>query len=424
MKVSIVHGWSDDNRGDSAIMMGMIQYINDTYKIDNMNIVSYYEKCEEGSYNLLKFVKDRNINFDKIYRNIALNDKNKIIRYIKFLYDYTRKRLLLINYNMFRFMFSKEEKETIDAILNSDVVISKGGHIFNSKTYKENLSLFNLSFYLLLAKKMNKKVYIFSQSYGPFENKQAKKIFKKVLEASDEVLCREDVSVNYLNDNFKEFKDKYTYFPDFAFNIKPIFSKKVENIYEKYPIENSIVVTVRQHMYKDNTEEEYLTTLKNIIERLINNGETVIIYPHVIGPTKIEDDRIISRKLFDMINPIFRNDNKVVLLDEDLSAEEVAGLYSKIKFIIGTRFHSVILTLINARPAFAISYSGPKANIMKRFGMDKYMYNIEKINSKNEEEIIKLIDNLNDNEKNMAFKLEKKLCEEITMFNNDVIEMR
>lgn len=424
MKVSIVHGWSDDNRGDSAIMMGMIEYINNTYKVDDMNIISYYEKCEEGSYNLLKFIKEKNINFDKIYSNISLKDKNKIIRYMKFLYDYLRKRLLLINYKIFRFLFSKEEKKTLDAILNSDVVISKGGHIFNSKTYKENLALFNLSFYLILAKKMNKKVYIFSQSFGPFENKSARKIFKNVIESSDKVLCRENVSINYLNDNFKEFKDKYIYFPDFAFNIKPKYSERVKNIYNKYPIENSIVVTVRQHIYKENSEEEYLTTLKNIIERLIISGETVVIYPHVIGPTKIEDDRIISKKLFDMINIIYKKSNKVILLEENLSAEEVTALYSKIKFIVGTRFHSVILTLINSIPAFAISYSGPKANIMKRFGIEKYMCSIEQINSKNEEEIFKLIEELNIESQNMRSELKNKLNKEIDMFENDVLDER
>lgn len=420
-KVSIIHGWSDDNKGDSAIMIGMIDYLNKVYKVNSISIISYYKNCESASYDLIKHMKENEIGFTGIYPRIDCdsNSKYKLVRIIVYIYDLLRKLLILLSPSIFKFLLSENELKSLNEIKSSSYVVSKGGHIFNSHSLSENLVLFNLAFYVFLSKRLKKKVYIFSQSYGPFNNIIAKKIFLMVIKCSESLQCREYKSIEDLKEEYPKYCEKFIYFPDFAFNIPISETSNSKHAVEKYGLENAVGITVRQHSFKKNTEEEYLKTMVKIIESLANRGEKVVIIPHVIGPNNKEDDRIISSKLYNII----AKDNKhliksVTLMDNTLNAKELAYCYSKLKLMIGTRFHSVILSLLGTTPSFAISYNGPKAYIMDTFKMKDFMESIENINEHNLTDILQKINYILDNRLELQNKIVKALETNNQYFKN------
>jgi polysaccharide pyruvyl transferase WcaK-like protein len=425
MKIVIIHGWSDDNKGDSAIIMGMLNYFKTHFSAFSVSIVSVYDDYRNTCYDLNSFAKKHNIIIDKLTSPIGLKidrSKNKLLRYFLHTTNILRKFLILLSPALFKFLLNKREKITLSVISNADFVISKGGHIFFSISPKAFLFIFTHGFYVFLAKRLKRKIALFSQSFGPFHGKITKFMFGKILEYSNLVMCREDSSLSLLKQftaKSKKIKSKIIYFPDFAFNIKPIYDELFDKItsHNKNFFEGAIGITIRQHQFVKNNTEEYLSTIEKLIRKLIKNEEKIIIFPHVIGPTKSEDDRIIAERLYEK----FWEEKQVLLLNKTPNAEVLCALYSKLKLLIGTRFHSVILSLNTGIPTFAISYSGPKADIMKKFNMGDYLISIEDVNSENLELIWLRVKALIENRTEIRKKIKNSLIEEKKHFENNLL---
>jgi polysaccharide pyruvyl transferase WcaK-like protein len=81
----------------------------------------------------------------------------------------------------------------------------------------------------------------------------------------------------------------------------------------------------------------------------------------------------------------------------------------------------VILSLNTGIPTFAISYSGPKADIMKKFNMGDYLISIEDVNSENLELIWLRVKALIENRTEIRKKIKNSLIEEKKHFENNLL---
>jgi len=388
--VTIVYGWHDDNKGDSAITLGLIEILG-RLGVKNVIIVSLVRNAinyNNTIYDLKQYLTSLNIKCEAIPGISYTFTKNAVLNKLRILVEIMREVLITVSPNFFRFLLSENERLVVSKIRDSRLLMAKGGHIFLGTSWKFLPYLFNVSFYLLLSKRLKKTVIISPQSFGPFGTYIGKKIMKWVIRSVDLIMCREETSIKLLKElEPKTSTDKILFFPDLAFNpyIKGIkVNNSPSNIIKQknlLKIKGSIGITVRQLNFTSNSQDEYLLAISKLCEDLIESGEKITIFPHVIGPIYFEDDRQPSKKLYSSLAN--RYPDSVFLFNDKYDALELAYYYSLLKIMIGTRFHSVIFSLREKVPAFAISYNGPKADIMNLFGMKEYMIDKEDVTLKN-----------------------------------------
>ncbi len=159
-----------------------------------------------------------------------------------------------------------------------------------------------------------------------------------------------------------------------------------ENIDASKPI---IGVTLLNHQKEPAWVAELIEIFNNI---LINTNYNIIMIPFY--KTCEKNDRIFMKKIVD--NIIYKE--RVTLLNGDYHPNEIAGIISKCKIVIGMRYHSLIFALKNSIPCISIVYSDASYNIkvpyiMKYYGLHNYTCFVDKLQEKDFLSLIKNINN-------------------------------
>ena len=395
LNLVITNGWSDLNAGDSAIIMSIIRRFQIEYG-DNIKVSILSELHKENKYygNSIDKIKEA---FPRIEINLVSSPfykiyDDKLSNRIKEVFTLVKRvtGILFVGKNY------KGNDRYIKIINNADIIISKGGHfIHDRKGINSIVHLIKCLYPIIVANKLSKNYFFIAQSFGPFYNdsllsKINTYIVRKYLNRAKGISVREEVSYEALK-KIQINEDIMNKTSDYAFLINQIedLSDSVEQVDYKY-----MVITLRQHKFiKENGEFEYLDSIRKICNHVYEKYKIKsLIVPHVKGPNDFENDIIITKKIENMLT---ENEKEIIKFNYSyLHAKQLVKLYSNAEILIGTRFHSVIFALAKNIPSLAVSYSGYKANIMKQFEMDKFMINIDDIDSNNIEKLKELVDEL------------------------------
>jgi colanic acid/amylovoran biosynthesis protein len=371
-KITLVHGWHDDNKGDSAIMLGTIKYLVETIDPDaKINILTINNSIDnEYAIRHLK----------KSFPGIAMtvNPYPSGLNGAKKYFEYFFK-------SWFNALFNIQDNGAVGAILDSDLIIVKGGHIFQSSKNVHPARAFIgalcLIYPIFIAKKNRIPVVLLGHSVGPYNNFFDEFIFKTIYAWSKVNFLREQISYD---DLLRLHTDPQTVklTPDMAFALDSQ-PTKADDVLFKYELQKHkfAVITVRSSSVNDSMTKDFLKEIQDLIESLIEKKlvEKIAIVAHTHGPTPVEDDRSVSRQLYFH----FRNNAQVVLIEDDYSPQELINFYGNAQFLIGTRFHSVIFALLSGTPVFSVSYAGPKAEgIMKKLNLEARVQKLDKFDHK------------------------------------------
>lgn len=394
-KIVITNGWSDLNAGDSAIIMSIIkrleiQYGNN-FEVSILSELHYKNPYFKDSIDKIKEVFP-NINIKIVsspfYKTYEKSIKSRVLEIVSLMSAFGK--LLKSSKDK-----SYSKNVYYKAIAEADIIISKGGHfIYDRKGINSVVHLIKCLYPMMVSKKHNKNYFFLAQSFGPFFNEGVLSKFNQrlatfYLNNAQAVSVREEKSYEQMK-RIKIDQSILSNTSDYAFLINDINynAKNIPNI-EEY-----MVITLRQHKYKAvDGESQYLNTIKAIGNYVYSkyNIKTLIV-PHVKGPNDFENDIIITKKFESSLNENEKNNFSFEY--KYLHAKELVELYSNATLLIGTRFHSVIFGLCQKVPSLAISYSGYKANIMKQFGMEKFMIDIEEVNNSSLDRLTDLVDEL------------------------------
>jgi len=379
-KCTIVNGWHDDNKGDCAIVLCTMRMLEQRLQSTSFNIVS--------GYSLNK------TELPRAYRHI-ISEYPLTETAISLLPKFEHKGGVINPYliaatYIIRSIYMTITKDSFgegNRLINeSDVVISKGGHMLHC-VKKRNvihwLNLYNHLYPLILARKAGVPYVFWGHSFGPFNDTLAYKFAAKIFLGAEIVGVRETISHD-IACQMGIPRKKIRLMPDPAFGILPKNSQKVEDILIKNLLEtgNFLAITVRSWGNKiDGSYDRYIEAIATIVNRLYHAGfcKKICIFVHVSGPTVRENDSLASHDLYKKLAGL-----PVSLVDDDLSPEEAVAFYEKAKFLIGTRFHSVIFSLVAGTPVYALSYFGPKAlGIMKDIKMEAFVTDLSILNPDN-----------------------------------------
>ena len=259
-----------------------------------------------------------------------------------------------------------EGEDTDEELYNSnvdeyDVYIYVGGSIF-----MEGGKVYNLSekFYDFVERcKMHKKPFLYvSCNYGPFKTQEYLNLSKRNFKSCTDICFRDLYSYNM-------FKDIETvrYAPDFAFTYQ---------INNDNMIKNSIGISLIDLSIREelkNKQEDYLKLLINNISNYIEKGKDVYLYSFC----QYEGDE----KTISFLMNEFKGNEYLHKIQYNGDIDEFIKMYSKMEYMICSRFHSLVLSCISKQKIFVISYSKKIDNIIKDLEMDLPVIHFEDITS-------------------------------------------
>lgn len=398
MKATLIHCYSDHNRGDT----GIIYSIHDLAKscdtdldIRAMSVFSSLDsRLETDHRHTRKLIAEVYPSFFpepgfQATSGKAPSNTVKALTFTKYLIINTA-IYITKSKRIAKKLLSSSEYQSFENFITSDKVISKGGSfLYSFKGINGALFFARMIYPFYLAKRFNIDCYIYSQSIGPFENKSAKYLFKKIQPHIRKIFLRESKCLQYLD----KHSNNIQIISDSAFALetsKPITTKEKRT-------NKRVAITARPHKFKNKDQEKiYIAAFSKLINHITQKNYEVYLVPQVTGPSKGEDDR----EVLDILYQNADHKERIRYPSDDLDPREIKSLYGQMDYLVGTRLHSVIFALGMGVPCINIAYHGTKAEgIMGALGLESYVLNIETLTS---EELISKFEDLQENTEELS----------------------
>lgn len=286
-------------------------------------------------------------------------------------------------------MLNDEQKKTLAVYKKAKAAFVKGGGFLHAyggiaDTYKIYFFLYHIN----LALSMGIPVYVMPNSYGPFVDNVSKRMVQRCLSRCRIVYSRESISKQVLK-NECGIDSKLS--RDLAMYLEKDVNFDAEKYIKKCGIEyepgKMVGITVRPYRFPgvdnpDDLYDSYRKAICDFILWLFANDYHPVLIEHVYSENYHERDIICINEISEMVRT---NGKKVDIFSAlELNCRQMKSIYSKLDFLVGTRFHSVIFSLTENIPVIAISYGGNKGDgIMRDLSLEKYCIPIDKVSSDN-----------------------------------------
>ncbi len=399
------------NRGDCAILRGITDSIEQIHPDCQFEISSRFPK---GS----SYLMGRKIVDDKLYTlHRPLKGIKRAIQIVvqKFLYSYL---YYIIKYPALRKIFGipKRYNEAIGYFREFDAIIHVGGSFF--------IDLYGLKQFdtIIVSVLIDKPVYLVGHSLGPFKIKKVNKFASILLPKVKHIYLREDESLKHLETLSSEFSN-VTIGSDTAW-VLPGYSP-TEIFYKEVRVENSkfVAITIRNLKPFDKrlgiTQQDFEAMFVQQINVLVEKGYHIVGVSMCTGFDSYPiDDRIVALS----IKGKLAKPQSMTVLMYEYNDLELGYILSQCDLLIGTRLHSVILSLRYNTPAIALYYEHKSLGVLRKVGLEKYSFTINELNTlrMNEtiDEILYNMDFAKKNIKNNVL-LEQETCRNMlqNMFN-------
>lgn len=332
------------NFGCEAIVRGAKKFLNDIYPDAS---ITYYTYNYDYDKNALKDL-EINIKPIKTKRNIFNRCINKICSVLNF-----DNRVLQFDY-----------KEIIKDV---DLIVSIGGDIYTIPKYlreREKYSYYNsLVEFCNKVVEAGKQVIVYGASIGPFGNyDKAVNYYKNNLKKYKLIICREQISLNYLKNLGLE---NTIFFPDPAFLVKDINKEKVN---KRYIGVNLSPLSLKE-IYGD-CSVSHKIQLAKILEKIYNETKIdLLLIPHVISKDIDDDDLRFLNELKGLMN---KAKNHVYIANTDKGFLGLKPQIRQCHMVISARMHCAVNAVVENVPTIFLSYS------QKSKGMCEYIYESDK----------------------------------------------
>ena len=272
-------------------------------------------------------------------------------------------------------------KESFRLFKKADAIFVKGGGFIHAyggltSTYYIYFSLFHI----FLGHALNKPVYIFPNSIGPFNGPLVKTLVKNALKKCKVIFTREAISQKMIKNDLGLSVENM---PDLAFYL-PNGKLSKNDFFARHNLPSNkklVAMTMRPHRFPNSKtpEQDYTNFVKSIASFanwLYSNGYMPVLVEHVLAVNYNENDGECIKEVCQYLN---EGEYRLVS-DKECDCHDLKKIYSFFDYIVGTRFHSMIFSMANGVPGFAITYTGNKGQgIMNEMDLQDYYISIEDV---------------------------------------------
>jgi colanic acid/amylovoran biosynthesis protein len=268
--------------------------------------------------------------------------------------------------------------EGVREYINSDVVIDISGDSISEVTgFRGTIYHF---LHLWLAVVLNKPTVVYAQSVGPF--RLTKPFAKRLLNKVDLITLRGKISYDYLQE-IGINKPPIYLTADLAFLMEPAPAERIDEIFSDCGIEGesfvglsvSNLITTHYGSYN-----EFVELMAKVVDYIVEELDAIVVFiPHVTGPEKEKDDRVVAEDIYKIV----KNREKVKLIREDYTPQEMKGIIGRCDLFVGARMHACIGALSMCVPTINISYHHKSDEIMAMFGLEGNVLSGREVNYDN-----------------------------------------
>ncbi|RPK08914.1 hypothetical protein FH5_04715 [Priestia endophytica] len=334
MRVGIIGNYGHDNNGDEAILSGILTQLN-TLGIRKGEIV--------------------------IFSNNPSNTESR----------YNIKAVpLLHKKGNFILSVLHTVKQSFKIMKELDLLIIGGGGLLMDM-YKRDAPLY--STLGLLGYYAKCRVVIYGVGAGPITTKAGKFFIKTLANKADSISVRDVKSKELLKDI--GIRKEIDIIGDPAFAIEPVRKRSKTNELKKVAVTAVPYFSKQYWPQRDDSKyEAYVKGMaRNLDELIEKKGATVTFFS-----TKYPQDVEVTREIYDMMT----YKQFVRLKDENLHPDEIVKLCAEQDLIIGTRLHSLILSVVASTPVLGVGYHHKVEHFLQALGKEEHFVEIGALQEK------------------------------------------
>lgn len=368
MRIIISHVYSSDNKGDAALLSVLISDIRRAFYDPQITILTIDKIKEDETFDgvpvkhaFMYYARDR-------YRNPLLRSS-----YAAFVAGSTLLWAYVYRHTGKNIPLPEHLRKIVALYKEADLVIPVGGgYILSKRGFLNTVRLFYTVHPLLFTAILGKPTVNYTQSIGPFASKFQERMAKFAVKKLEGVIVREKTTLQLLNrwgvKNVHHSADAgFLFTSDVTKDLR-----KELGIPERQML---VGITVRDWL-QDEAQTNYEKTIAAFADHIIETYNAAVVFiPQVTAEYHRDDDRDSSHRAYDAIE----HKENAYVVDEPYDHKTIKALYGKLDYIVGTRFHSVILALTSYVPAIAIGYEHKTRGIMADLDLEHWVIDIEDI---------------------------------------------
>ena len=366
MKILIVNHYDCRNKGDHSVLSVMLESLKRFFPESEIVVLSHYPRTDRVRCNAIilgSLIMPSPGTYAKL---VTLVGMIRCMIWVLFM------RYLGTGMNK---LIPTQKTKTMSAYAKADVVLCRSTDWFND-VY--GVTTFVTAFYeILIAVLMGKKTVIYAQTIGPVKNSLKGKVYKFALKALlsriDLLMVREKDSKRFLQSIGLNRPSVYVT-ADPAFSLQPSSQERADEIFKREGVlkDNSLPlvgINISRLTYRycfpeldnfDKKYDQYTKLMAELIDHIADKlNATVILVPHVFGPTAF-DDRKACKDVFKRL----KNNQRTAMIRTEYSPEELRSVIGQCDLFIGMRMHAIIHALSMRVPTIGIDYSGKVIGIM------------------------------------------------------------
>lgn len=224
------------------------------------------------------------------------------------------------------------------------------------------------------------KPYIFlPQAWGPFNNSDVAARTRELCAAGALLYARDGESLRHLQTLLPGADARIKLSPDIAFRFQgapPAAGRALLANLGVEPGQPLIGIAPNMRVYErikgEGAGNPYVQTLIRIADHCIDHlGASVVLVPNEVKAPGItaRDDRFLCG----LIRAGVRDANRCVVLLDRHSTDVVKALLGQLDLLLGSRFHSLVLSLSSGVPVVAVGWSHKYGELLKPFGLSDYV---------------------------------------------------
>ena len=322
--ILIIGNYSSANRGDAAIMDGLIKILARDFPDHKLKISSYFPEVAEHFHHLPSVGPIIKTKWRPLSTRMAEIIKIAI--------------LLLLPLPVFHFI--TRDKSATNVYKNAAFIVMVGGGNLHAPYFNE---LWGRMSELVYCACVGKKLYIIGQSLGPFGSGLLKHYCQYALNKCTHIFPREEISRQRLIEN--EVTTPLTVIPDVAFAIEATdFSNDGATFLrnEGIDLENKrkvITVSVRKWLGDKRKNEQFQSSLALVLDKLVENDFCIVFIATCTSYGNYHND---DRETAFSVWRRMTNRRHAHILINEYSPYEIGAILKTAWFHIGMRLHSCI----------------------------------------------------------------------------------
>ncbi|MEO3739803.1 colanic acid biosynthesis pyruvyl transferase WcaK [Kosakonia sp. WA-90] len=374
MKLLILGNHTCGNRGDSAILRGLLDAIALIEPDADVDVMSRYPVSSSWLLN-------RPVMGDPLYsqmkeQNNAAGLMGRVKKVLRRRYQHQVLLSRVTDTGKLRnIAIAQGFTDFVRLLSGYDAIIQVGGSFFVDLY---GVPQFEHALCTFMAKK---PLYMIGHSVGPFQNEQFNQLANYVFGHCHALILRETVSLNLMKQS-NITTDKVEQGVDTAWLVAHhqadfVASYAVQHWLDLAAKEKTVAITLRELAPFDKrlntTQQAYEQAFAGVVNRIIDAGYQVIALSTCTGIDSYnKDDRMVALNLRQYVSDPSRYH---VVMDE-LNDLEMGKILGACDLTVGTRLHSAIISMNFGTPAIAINYEHKSAGIMQQLGMPEMAVDI------------------------------------------------